>query len=254
MDSILASLTAISLPELLLIAAVALLAALLGGMTGYGTGALMPLVLVPVLGPEPVVPIIAISALFNNSWRALAFRRLIEWRRAVLVAALASPTCVLSAHGYTLLTGKGAAIVIGTMLMLTVPMRYLFKRYVVILDTRGLAFGAVLYGAAVGGTVGAGVILLSILMAAGLQGAAVIATDAVISIAVTTVRMTVFGLSGVIDARVLAFALLIGAIALPAAFIARALVMRMSLTVHTALIDVAVLLGGAMMIYGALTR
>jgi uncharacterized membrane protein YfcA len=254
LDALIASLTAISLAELLLIAAMALFASIVGGVAGYGTGALMPLVLVPVLGPEPVVPIIAISALFNNTWRALAFKHLIDWRRGMLVGVLATPTCILSAYGYTLLTGKGAAIVIGTMLMLTVPLRYLFKRYVTALDSKGLALGAVIYGGAVGGTVGAGVILLSILMAAGLQGAAVIATDAVISMIVTTVRMAVFGFSGVIDARVIAFALLIGGVALPGAFVAKAMVARMSLNVHTALLDLVVLIGGAMMIYGALIR
>jgi uncharacterized membrane protein YfcA len=252
LESLIASLAAISAAELVLIAGVALFASMVGGITGYGNGALMPLVLVPVLGPEPVVPIIAISALFNNTWRALAFRQLIDWRRAVLAAALATPTCVVSAYGYTLLTGKGAAIVIGAMLMLTVPLRYLFKRHVMALDMKGLGVGAVIYGAAVGGTVGAGVILLSILMAAGLQGAAVIATDAVISIVVTAVRMAVFGFSGVIDARVMAFAILIGAISLPGAFLAKALVARMSLTVHTAILDVVVLIGGAVMIGGAL--
>lgn len=254
LESLLASLAAISPFELALIAVVAIFASMVGGIAGYGTGALMPLVLVPVLGPEPVVPIIAISALFNNTWRALAFKNLIDWKRGALVAAFATPTCILSAYGYTLLTGKGAAIVIGTMLMLTVPLRYLFKRYVMALDSKGLAVGAVIYGGAVGGTVGAGVILLSILMAAGLQGAAVIATDAVISMVVTAVRMAVFGISGVIDARVMAFALLIGAVALPGAFIAKALVARMSLTVHTAILDVVVLIGGAAMIAGALMR
>ncbi len=253
-EALLASLNAISLAELLLIAAVALIASMIGGVAGYGTGALMPLVLVPILGPEPVVPIIAISALFNNSWRALAFKNLIDWRRAALVAILATPTCIVSAYGYTLLTGKGAAIVIGAMLMLTVPLRYVFKRYVLALDGKGLAIGAVMYGGAVGGTVGAGVILLSLLMAAGLQGAAVVATDAVISIVVTAVRMAVFGFSGVIDARVMAFALLIGAVALPGAFIAKALVVRMSLTVHTAILDVVVLIGGGTMVAGALMR
>jgi uncharacterized membrane protein YfcA len=254
LEALLASLAAISPAELLLIAVVALLASVLGGVAGYGTGALMPLILVPILGPEPVVPIIAISALFNNTWRALAFKHLIDWRRAALVAALATPTCIVSAYGYTLLTGKGAAIVIGAMLMLTVPLRYLFKRYVTTINGKGLAIGAVIYGGAVGGTVGAGVILLSLLLAAGLQGAAVVATDAVISVVVTTVRMTVFGLSGVIDARVMAFALLIGAIALPGAFVAKALVARMSLTVHTAILDVVVLIGGATMVAGALLR
>ena len=244
----------ISLFNMLLVAAVTLVASIIGGVAGYGTGALTPLVLVPLIGPEPVVPIIAISALFNNTWRALAFRQLIDWRRAMLVGVLDTPTCILSAYGYTLLTGKGAAIVIGGMLMLTVPLRYLFRRYVMALDSKGLAVGAVIYGGAVGGTVGAGVILLSILMAAGLQGAAVIATDAVISMIVTTVRMAVFGFSGVIDARVLAFALLIGAVALPAAFMAKALVARMSLKFHTAVLDVVVLIGGAVMIYGGLVR
>ena len=254
LESMLASLAAISPLELVLIAAMAVFASMVGGIAGYGTGALMPLVLVPVLGPEPVVPIIAISALFNNTWRALAFKNLIDWRRAMLVAAFATPTCIVSAYGYTLLTGKGAGIVIGTMLMLTVPLRYLFKRYVIALDSKGLAVGAVIYGGAVGGTVGAGVILLSLLMAAGLQGAAVVATDAVISMVVTAVRMAVFGFSGVIDARVMAVALLIGIVALPAAFMAKALVARMSLTVHTAILDVVVLIGGAVMIGGALLR
>jgi hypothetical protein len=42
----------------------------------------MPLVLVPILGPEPVVPIIAISGTLTNMSRTLAFRAAIDWRRA----------------------------------------------------------------------------------------------------------------------------------------------------------------------------
>ena len=72
----------------------------------------------------------------------------------------------------------------------------------------------------VGGTSGSGVILLSLLMAAGLEGAAVIATDAVISVATCIIKISVFGLAGVITAQVLAFALLIGAISIPGAFLA----------------------------------
>jgi len=71
---------------------------------------------------------------------------------------------------------------------------------------------------------------------------------------VTALRMAVFGFSGVIDARVVAFALLIGIVALPGAFLARAMVVRMSLAFHTAILDGVVLLGGAVMIFGALMR
>ena len=116
------------------------------------------------------MPIIALAGLLTNSGRALAFLRFVDWHRVRLVMIGAIPPCLVTAYGYTLLTGKGAQLVIGTMLMLTVPLRYMLRRRAVVLHNRGLVLGAAGYGAAVGGTVGAGVILLSLLMAAGLAG------------------------------------------------------------------------------------
>jgi uncharacterized membrane protein YfcA len=229
-----------------------LFAAMIGGVAGYGTGALMPLVLVPMLGAEPVVPIIAISALMTNSTRAVAFRGFISWRHALIVVAAAVPLCVVSAYGYTLLNNRGALIVIGTMLILTVPLRRLLRRRNIRLGERGLAASAFGWGALVGGTTGAGIVLLSLLMASGLQGAAVIATDAAISIVIGLVRIAVFGFAGVVTAQVIAFALLIGLMAVPGTFLARAFLARLPLTVHTAILDAVVVFGGLAMLYGAL--
>jgi uncharacterized membrane protein YfcA len=251
---VLAAFADVSLAQLLLVAGVALFASIIGGVAGYGTGALMPLVLVPLVGPEPVVPMIAISALMTNTGRALAFRAYVDRRRTLIVLLGAIPPCILSAYGYTRLTSAGAMLVIGTMLMLTVPLRILMRRRAISLGEGGLALGAAGYGAAVGGTVGAGVILLSILMAAGLEGAAVVATDAAISIVIGLVRFAVFGIAGVVDAKVLAFALLIGLIAFPSAFIARALVERMPIRMHTAILDAVVLVGGGFLVAGAFMR
>src|SRR5436305_7687802 len=96
----LAALADISVPQLFLIAAMGVLTSLIGGVAGYGTGALMPLVLVPVVGAEPIVPITSISALMTNTSRATAFRNAIDWRRAALVMVAALPTCVLGAWRY----------------------------------------------------------------------------------------------------------------------------------------------------------
>lgn len=241
----------ISLAQLLLVAGVALIAAVIGGVSGYGNGALMPLVLVPMIGAAPVVPIIAIAALFNNFGRVSAFFKFLDRRRAALGIAAALPTCVLGAWGYTYLTGKGAALVIGSMLILSVPLRRLLKHRNVRVGDRGFTLGAFGYGVVVGGTAGSGVIMLSLLMAAGLEGAAVVATDAAISIAVSVVKVLVFGLSGVLTAQTIALALLIGVIAFPGAFLARLLVERMPVHFHTAILDGIVLLGGVMMIIAA---
>src|SRR5471032_1727152 len=144
----------VSLWQLVLVAGVALFASIVGGVSGYGTGALMPLVLVPLIGAEPVVPIIAISALFSNSSRLTAFLRYADFRRSGIVLVAAVPTCVLGAWGYTKLTNTGAALVIGSMLILSVPLRRLLKHHGVHVSDRGLFLGAVGYGVVVGGTAG----------------------------------------------------------------------------------------------------
>jgi len=249
--NILAGFADISLLQLALVAAVALFAAVVGGLAGYGTGALMPLVLVPLIGAEPVVPIIAISSLFTNFSRAAAYLRYVDRRRALIVISAAALTTALGAYGYTRLTSAGAALVIGAMLILSVPLRRSLRRRDVRIGDAGLGAGAVGYGVVVGGTSGSGVILLSLLMAAGLEGAAVIATDAVVSLATSVIKISVFGLAGVVTAQVLAFALLIGVVALPGAYLARTFVERMPVHIHTAILDVAVIAGGAVMISSA---
>jgi uncharacterized membrane protein YfcA len=242
----------LSLTELVLIVVLAAFSAVAGGVAGYGTGALMPLVLVPIVGAAPVVPIIAISALFTNSARIVAFRRWLDLRRALIALIAALPTCVLGAWLYTLLTGRGAALVIGSSLIATVPLRRVLKNRGHHLGEKGLAAAAAGWGVLVGGTTGAGVILLSLLMATGLEGAAVIATDATVSIVVGVIKIAVFGIAGVVTPAVLAVGLLIGCIGFPCTFLAKLIVERLPVHVHTAMLDAVVIVGGAVMIFGAL--
>jgi uncharacterized membrane protein YfcA len=252
--SILSGFADISLFQLLLVAGVALFASVIGGLAGYGTGALMPLVLVPLIGAGPVVPIIAISSIFTNLSRFVAYFRYADRRRVLIVIAAAAVTTALGAYGYTRLTNAGAALVIGGMLILSVPLRRLLKRHDVRIGDTGLGVGAVGYGVVVGGTSGSGVILLSLLMAVGLEGAAVIATDAVVSLATSVIKISVFGLAGVVTSQVFAFAVLIGAVSLPGAFLARAFVERMPVHIHTAILDAAVIIGGVVMISTAVRQ
>lgn len=242
----------ISFIELAAIAFVAIGASLIGGVSGYGTGALMPLVLVPIVGAEPVVPIIALSSLFTNTSRAIAFVDGIDARRAAIILMGSVPTCVLGAYGYSLLTSKGALIVIGSMMVASVPLRRVLRMRGYRLRDGGLALAAVGWGGIVGGTSGAGILLLSMLMAAGVEGAAVIATDAVVSVVIGIVKIAVFGIAGLMTAKVIAVALLIGVVAFPGAFLAKRIVAVLPVKVHAAILDAVVVIGGGLMIVGAL--
>jgi uncharacterized membrane protein YfcA len=240
-----------SLAHLILVAFVGFAASFLGGVTGYGNSALLPLVLMPVTGPEPLVPIISIVGIFNNFTRVIVFRRYIDFSHAWIVLAISLPACAFGAYIYTKLTGPIILCLIGAMLALSVPLRRLLRKRNVMLDKRGLAGGSAIFGFLTGTTTGAGVILMSLLMAVGMSGIGVLATDAVISTVTGLTRMSVYWASGAMTQQVIAFGLLIGLVSLPGTFAARAFVERLPVHVHTAFLDAIVILGSAVMIVQA---
>ena len=69
---------------------------------------------------------------------------------------LGLPLCLLGAWGYTKLTGRGAGLLIGSMMMLSVPLRRLLKRRGFGLSDRGLMLSSAGWGAVAGDTTGAG--------------------------------------------------------------------------------------------------
>lgn len=237
---------------LALVAVAAFVTSCISGIAGYGSSLLMPLVLVPIVGAEPVVPIVAIAGLFTNASRVAAFWTSIDWRHSWIVLAFSLPTCLIGAWAYTRLGGRGALLIIGLALIGGVPLRRALKRRDIRLKGGALAGAAAGWGLVNGGTPGAGVMLISMLLAAGLEGAAVIATDAVVSVTLDAVRVVVFGLAGEIGPTVLIYALVSGIAAFPGAFVARAAIARMPIHIHTALLDLLVLAGGAAMVFGAL--
>jgi uncharacterized membrane protein YfcA len=238
----------VSLLQYAVIAATAFVASVIGGVAGYGTGLLMPLVLVPIIGPVAVVPVISVSALFTNSGRVLAFRNLFNRQRAIVLVLSAVPTCIVGAYLYTLLSGPAVAVLIGVVLVLLVPGRRRLMRLEGHLSGLGLVLAGMAYGLLVGGTSGSGVVLLAILLASGLEGRAVIATDAGVTFVIGLAKTAVFQSAGALPPALWIVALVIGGAALPGAFIAKRLTDGLSAKSHTAILDAVVVVGGLLLI------
>lgn len=232
-----------------MVAVVAFLASIVGGISGYGTGLLLPPVLVPIIGGEAVVPVIGLAALLTNASRVAAFRDSFDFEKFKLVAVVALPTTVLGAYGYTLLTGAAVNVLIGVMLIVLVSVRRILRRRAVLLSDRGVLVAGVGYGVLNGGTAGSGVVLMSILLGSGLSGTAVIATDAAISLVLGSVKSLTFFGAGALPLPSILMALLIGICALPGAFIAKRLAFKLSGNVHVLILDCVVLAGGALLIW-----
>jgi uncharacterized membrane protein YfcA len=223
---------------------VAFLAAVLGGLAGYGTGLVLPIALAPVIGVANIVPVMAVAMMINNASRVLAFRREVLWPHVRRMWWLGLPTCLVGAWGYTRLDARWIALLLGLFLLASIPLRRALQRAQMQLGPRGEVVAGGAFGFIEGGMTGTGVILISMLMAAGVQGAALIATDAVISTAMSLAKVLLFGGVSRLDAALAITGVLVGLCTAPGAFVARAILTRLPQRLHLRIMEAVVVCGG----------
>lgn len=235
--------------QLALACVVALAASTLGGLSGFGTGLVLPVFLVPLVGVVNVVPVMAVAMLLNNGSRVLAFRKEIDWTHARRMLVLGLPACVAGAWGYTLLSAKWVALLLGTFLLLSVPLRRLLKRAQFRFSPVAEVGAGAVFGFVNGGVTGAGVLLISILMSVGLGGSALVATDAIVSVVMGLAKVALFGNLAALDAELALAGLLVGVCTAPGAFLARALLRRIPAGIHAGFMEVVVIVGATMLLW-----
>ena len=237
---------------LALTAAVAFFAAILGGLSGFGPGLILPPFLAALVGVEGVVPTMAVAALIINVSRFSAYRRAVDWlvARKLVVAVL--PAAAASATLYTWLDPRAIAFVLGAFLVGAVPLRRALARRRFVPDGRAWLALGLAFGGLAGMTSGGSVVLIAGLMAAGLAGTTLVGTDAAISIVTNLLRLAIYGADGLVTAQRGVAGLLIGLATVPAAFVARMLFDRIPLHAHTLLIEGLVIAGGVTFLWRAL--
>ncbi len=239
--------------DLAMIAAGAFSASILGGLTGYGVGLILPIFLAPAIGVANVIPAMAVATAITNASRAAAFRRDTDWPSARRILLTGLPACVAGAWLFTQLQTKWIAFALGLLLLAGVPLRRILVRVNRRIGERTVMLAGAGYGALSGGMTGTGPFLIAILMAAGVQGAALIGTDATISLAANLAKMLVFGNAARIDAELAAVGLLAGLCTVPGAYTARWLLNRIPMTLHEGMMDAIVITGALGFLWQAAT-
>ncbi|HEX6319086.1 MAG TPA: TSUP family transporter [Burkholderiales bacterium] len=236
-------------PTLAAVAALALGAAVIGGMGGFGTGVILTAALVPLIGVKAVVPVLAVAGVIINAGRFWFYRRSLERRALGIVLAASLPFLVLGTWLYSILDARAIGTILGLAVMASVPLRRILKARAVVLETRGLAVGAGVFGLASGVTTGTGVILVSLLLGSGLAGPAVLATDALTTIALDLCKAALFQRFDLLDAQAFSTGLVIGFATIPGSALAAWLVTRIGATLHVLFMEVLILCGGGFMLW-----
>lgn len=227
-------------------------AAALGGVSGMGGGMLVTLFITPIIGPKAVLPVLSVFMLINNGTRVWFYRDALDLRHALLIAGVAIPMSSLGALVYVRLDGNTIQLLLGMILIASIPLRRWLSGRQVRPKTRSVVVLSGIYGFLSSIIVGAGMLVVPMLMGLGLVGPALLATDAAITALVNIAKIAFYGK---LDALTLDMALLatcMGLIAIPGTWAGVWIVRRTSIRVHTLMIEALILLGGASMIWRAL--
>lgn len=238
---------------LVAVAALAMAAAVVGAVGGFGTGIILTAALTPVVGVKTVIPVLAVAGVIINAGRFWFYRESLDRRSLAIVLATALPLLLLGAWLYAVLDARAVGTILGSVVLASVPARRILHRRRVVLGARGLAVGGGIWGLASGVASGTGMILVSALLGAGLAGPAVLATDAAATIAFDICKALLFERFDLLDEPSFVAGILIGLATIPGSATGKWLVTRMHAHLHVAFMESLILAGGVLMLLHAWT-
>ena len=236
---------------LALAAALGIVGAVVGGIGGFGTGIILTAGLVPLIGVKNVIPVMTVAGAIINCGRFWFYRASLDRRKLGLVLGCALPFLVLGVWIYSELDARAIAVVLGFVVIGSVPLRRYLKRRSIALGNTGLAVGSGVFGLAAGVASGVGVIMVSLLLGTGLTGPAVLATDALISIVLDVCKATLFQRLSLLNEENFVTGVIIGIATIPGSAIAAWLVTRMHAHLHVLFMEGLIIAGGASLLWNA---
>lgn len=238
-------------PTLAAVAALAVCAAVVGGVGGFGTGVILSAALVPLIGIKQVVPVLAVAGAIINVGRFWFYRTRLDRRAFAISVVSALPLLVLGTWIYSVLDARTVGTILGFAVISTVPIRRYFAHRKIVLDTAGLSIGSGLFGLAAGVATGTGMILISVLLGAGLTGPAVLATDALVTIVLDVCKAGLFHKFALLDEQAIFVGAVIGVASIPGSAFASWLVSRIHAHLHVLFMEALILAGGGFMLWYA---
>lgn len=229
--------------EIIAIAIVALVTSAIHGATGVAGGFLLSAAIAPIIGVKPIVPVISVALLISHSARALLNMR--DFDRSVYFAiALPAVPCIIGgALIYGRLEATAIAILLGCVILSSIPIRRWAKAREVNAGKPTLHAAGAVYGGLSGTSIGPGMLLIPFMLGYGLRKEAFVATLAVIALTTNVTRVSIFGGMELLDSRYLLLGVLIGLVTIPGNWIGRSFLRRMTNDGHGTLVDILTVIG-----------
>jgi len=234
---------------LVLVALAAFSTALFHSVAGFAGALLLSVLLAPLIGIRAVVPVVAFAMIISNINRIFLFRDAIDWKayRAIMVTGL--PGIIAGAIVYLYLPVKAIAIVMGCFLLISIPLRRVFKKRNYKVGYRGLSAVGVVYGLISGTVFGGGMILGPFFLGAGIVGQSLVGVVAALGLTLNITKSIVFGAGSLLDQELISLGVLVGVCTIPGGMLGKWIVKNTDIEVHTVIVETLMFAGGCYFLY-----
>ena len=234
---------------LVFVALAAFSTALFHSVAGFAGALLLSVLLAPLIGIRAVVPVVAFAMIISNINRIFLFRDAIDWKayRAIMVTGL--PGIIAGAIVYLYLPVKAIAIVMGCFLLISIPLRRVFKKRNYTVGYRGLSAVGVVYGLISGTVFGGGMILGPFFLGAGIVGQSLVGVVAALGLTLNITKSIVFGAGSLLDQELISLGVLVGVCTIPGGMLGKWIVKNTDIEVHTVIVETLMFAGGCYFLY-----
>ncbi len=222
--------------EVFILILTAFFASVVSGISGYGGGMTLGLLVSPFVPVKLLVPLMSVFVLFSNFSRMYYYRKSIFWKKGIYFAIISTPFLIAGTNFYASVSAKTLYFCLGFGLAFIVILRRVFKK---------INLNRVILGP--------GSVLITALAANGLIGAQIIGTDAFITLINVVIRLISFWNLGLLNIDALYVGSLIGIVAIFGSYVAKKISDKIGVKMHTIIIEICIIVGGGAMIFRAFT-
>ena len=233
----------LGLVTLLAVCLAALITSSIHGATGIAGGFLMTAVLAVIIGVKPVVPVISIALLISHSSRVYFNKQDFNREAFLAITVPAVPCIVVTAWVYGRMPSSLIAILLGLIVLLSIPLRRWAKSRNIKAGRNSLQGAGAVYGLLSGVSVGVGVLLSPFMLGFGLTKEAFVATLAAIAFTANLTRALVYGVTNTLDLNYLLLGIFVGLLTIPGNWFGRSYLHKMSQERHTIYVEILTVVG-----------
>jgi uncharacterized membrane protein YfcA len=235
--------TDLGIATVIVIGLTAIVTAAIHGATGVAGGFLMTAVLAVIIGVKPVVPVMSVALLISHSSRIVLNRENLDREVFLLIAIPAAPCIIATAWIYGKMPSSLIAVLLGSVVLISIPMRRWAKSRKIKSDRKALIGVATIYGGLSGASVGPGMLLIPFMLGYGLTKEAFVATLAAIAFTTNVTRIAIFSSTSLLDTQYLLLGIFVGVMTIPGNYMGRSILRRLTNDRHALIVDVLTLIG-----------